>query len=173
MNLPLPTFHLPQDDLRWTVIHARPRCEKKIEALCRHEGIEIYLPVREKVHVYGARVRRFTMPLFPGYVFGACDFAGRRYLQQNQNVANLIEVADQAGLISTLNSIRLALSVGQVEEVFPFIKKGQVVRITDGPLKGVEGIVERWKDRARVMINVEMIQQSVAVEVEAQHLSAV
>ena len=155
------------------MIHARPRCEKKIEALCRHEGIEIYLPVREKVHVYGARVRRFTMPLFPGYLFCRGDLAGRRFVRQNQNVANLIEVVDQAGLIATLDSIRLALSVGEVEEVFPFLKQGQPVRITDGPLKGVEGIVERWKDRARVIINVEMIQQSVAAEVEAQHLAAV
>lgn len=157
--------------MRWAVVHARPRCEKKVESLCRHEGLQTYLPVRKRVHTYGARVRHFSVPLFPGYLFSMGDEASLRWLRQNPHVANLLETPDQVRLVDTLNAISIALSCGEVAEVFPFLKRGQPVRITDGPLRGVEGVVERWKDRARVVINVEMIQQSVAIEIEAQHLS--
>jgi transcription antitermination factor NusG len=47
---------------------------------------------------------------------------------------------------------------------------GTKVNITAGPLAGLKGIVVREKSGLRVVLSVELIRQSVAVEVDADEL---
>ena len=54
--------------------------------------------------------------------------------------------------------------------VRPEIEVGRRVNIKSGPLSGLCGIVERWKGKVRVTENVEMVGQSVCVEVDAAEL---
>lgn len=130
-----------------------------------------YLPLRRKVHRYGGRERAFWSPLFPGYLFCVATAPGRSTLRQNQHVANLLEVLDQARLIDQLRQIRQALSVDDVLEVMPYLAAGHRVQVTAGPFKGLEGVVLRVKGRAKVVLNVDMIQQAVCVEVESTWLA--
>jgi hypothetical protein len=53
----------------WLVCHTKPRCEKKFAALMAAEKFGHYLPLVESVRRYGQQTKRFTKPLFPGYVF--------------------------------------------------------------------------------------------------------
>lgn len=53
----------------WVVCHTRPRCEKKFAALLVAEKLAHYLPVVASVRRYAKQTKRFTKPLFPGYVF--------------------------------------------------------------------------------------------------------
>lgn len=154
----------------WAVVHTRPRCEKKVAAIARLRGVHIYLPLRQTTHRYGGRERRFSVPLFPGYMFCLSSDEELRQLRQDRQVANLLPVDDQEALVHCLQSIDTALQVGDVAEVLPYLKEGQVVRVRGGSLDGVEGVVERWVGKARIVINVEMLQQAVAIEVDAQDL---
>ncbi len=163
-------FEVPPEGRAWVVIHSRPRCEKKAADFCGRQGISTYLPLQRKTHRYGGRVRTFSSPLFPGYVFCVADAAQKRLLRQNQHVANLLEVWDQRRLVEQLQQIRRALDVGDVVEVMPYLESGKMVRVKAGPFKGLEGIVLRVKSRAKVVINVDMIQQAVAVEVDSSFL---
>jgi len=157
---------VPAGDEAWVVLHCRPRCEKKLERYCSERQLPVYLPVIEKLHRYGGRERRFNVPLFRGYLFCVTPPAEKARLRQNQYVANLLEVCDQEQLVGQLRQIRVALQAGSRIEVMPYLEEGKMVRVTDGPLKGVEGIVARFKGETRVVINVDMIQQSVALEVD-------
>ena len=94
----------------------------------------------------------------------------RSSLRQNRYVANLLEVVDQTTLVSQLQQIRMALQAGDVLEVMPYLEKGKPVRVMGGPFKGLEGIILRIKGQTKVVINVDMIQQSVAVEVDSAYL---
>ena len=58
-------------DLLWLVCHTKPRCEKKFAALMKAEKFEHYLALVQSVRHYRQQTKRFTKPLFPGYVF-AC-----------------------------------------------------------------------------------------------------
>jgi transcription antitermination factor NusG len=158
-------------DRAWVVAHTRPRCEKKVEEYCRRNHWPVYLPLRRKVHRYGARVRAFLSPLFTGYVFCAVGRPGGSTLRQNRHVANVLAVVDQAELVEQLRQIRHALAAGEIVEVLPYLEKGRAVRVTAGPFKGLEGVVARVRGRARVVINVDMIQQAVSVEVDSSFLS--
>lgn len=154
----------------WLVAHARPRCEKKIVQFCGQQGMPSYLPLRTKIHRYGARERAFSSPLFPGYVFCVADPAQRSLLAQNRYAAHVLDVVNQAQLVGQLRQIDLALASGDVMEVMPYLEAGRRVRVLAGPLKGMEGLVLRSKSRTRIVINVDMIRQAVAMEVDSAWL---
>lgn len=173
------THALPDSDILqmppagrfWTVLHTRPRCEKKVVDFCTRTGVPVYLPLRKKVHRYGARERVFLSPLFPGYTFCIVSQPERSTLRQNRHVANVLDVVDQGKLVEQLRQVRQALEVGDVAEVMPYLEQGRHVRVTGGALKGLEGIVVRVKGKTRVVLNVDMIRQSVAVEVDSAWLA--
>lgn len=158
------------EGFEWVVVHARPRAEKKITLFCRTRGYASYLPLRDKTHMYGNRKRTFSSPLFTGYVFCCVDKTGKNLLRQNDHAANVLEVVDQTGLLEQLRQVRAAIAAGQIVEVLPYLEPGKRIRITTGPMRGLEGVVVRLKGKTRIIISVEMIQQSVVTEVDGDWL---
>lgn len=156
---------------RWVVLHARPRCEKKLAEAARRAGALVYLPVRTRRHRYGARERIFELPLFAGYLFCRADVSGRQWLKQNRYTANLLEVGDQERFVHQLRQIQLALASGLQVEIMPYLEAGRRVRITAGPLRGAEGVVLRVQGRTRVMLNIDIIRQAAAVEMDSASLA--
>ncbi|HMP74781.1 MAG TPA: hypothetical protein PKE12_00650 [Kiritimatiellia bacterium] len=154
-------------------MHTRPRCEKKLADAARRAGAVVYLPLQSKTHHYGARERTFSSPLFAGYVFCRGDIALRQWLRQNQHTANLLEVVDQAALAAQLQQLHALLAAGSLVEVMPFLESGRRVRVKSGPLRGLEGIVVRVHGTARVVVNIDMIRQAAAVEVDSATLAPV
>ena len=167
------TIALPADDQEWVILHTRPRSEKKAGQVFDREGAGIYIPLRRREHRYGGRHRAFWSPLFPGYVFGLFDSKQVHMLKANQYVANVLRVVDQKGLVHQLRQLQRALAAGAMIEVMPYLEKGKPVRVTGGPFKGVEGIVERLDKNTKVVISIEMIQQSVFMEVDSAHIEMV
>jgi len=155
----------------WVVVHSRPRAEKKITAFCDLQHFNSYLPLHEKTHTYGSRKRIYALPLFTGYVFCCVDARGRSLLKQNRHVANVLDVCDQAALLAQLNQVRQALAAGKIVEVLPYLEAGSRVRVTAGPLKGLEGVVMRVKGGMRIVLNVDMIMQAVVAEVDGDCLA--
>jgi len=168
--MPSHPLYLPTDGRVWSVLHVRPRCEKKLADYCLTQGVASYLPLRKRLHKYGARERTFYSPLFPGYVFCLSLPDAAANITQNRYVANHLDVLDQEGLVRQLRQIQKALEIGHDIEVMPCIQEGKVVSVVSGPLKGLEGVVCRIKGKTKVVINVEMIDRAIAVEVEAAML---
>ena len=159
--------------MEWVVLCTRPRCEKKVARFCEGQGASVFLPLLSRTHRYGGRTRTFTSPLFAGYVFALLNMNQFNKVQQYQNVARLLRTMDQLGLERQLSSIRRALNENEVVEVFPFLVEGRHVIVKLGPMKGFEGVIQRRKGKTRVVINVEMIQHSVAIEVDSQDVAPV
>jgi transcription antitermination factor NusG len=65
-----------------------------------------------------------------------------------------------------INAIRLAFASTQRVEPHPFLKEGQKGRVKSGPLSGIEGILQRRKDTFRLVLSVQLLGRSVAVQVE-------
>jgi len=151
----------------WTILHARPRAEKKIRDHHDQPGVTVFLPLRRKEHRYGNRVREFWSPLFPGYVFARLPAKDVQALKQNQHVANVLRVVQQDALVHQLQQLRRAVQSGELLDVMPYIQTGKIVRITSGPFTGVEGVVQQVEGKTRVMVGIEMIQQSVAMWVDS------
>lgn len=150
---------------RWIVCHTRPRCEKKLQRLCELARVHCFLPLVTSEKRYGTRIRRHTVPLFPGYVFVRCRPSYLPTLEQNQLCANIITVADQALMEKQLHGVRSALEEDQALQVVPFIQEGRSVLISSGPFAGTKAIIARINDQDHIVIRFEMIQQSVAMRV--------
>ena len=157
----------------WVILHTRPRAEKKAVQAFELAGAKLYLPLRRKDHRYGGRLRTFWSPLFPGYIFGCFESREVHKLKSNQYVANVLTVVDQDGLLYQLRQIQQALAAGAMVDVMPYLEKGKPVRVTGGPFKGVEGIIERLDKKTRVVISIEMIQQSVFMEVDSAYIEMI
>lgn len=174
-ELPIDEKPLPEADEThsWVVVHCRPRCEKKAERLCRREGITCYLPLRTKVSQYGSRQREFSSPLFNGYLFAYVDVSQKVFLRQDQYVARIIETVQQHLLYTQLCMLKAALDAEQIVEVCSFIQPGRWVRIGGGPMKGLEAQVAELHGTTHVLVSIEMIQQTVAMKIEAKLLEPV
>jgi len=161
------------DEPAWHVLNTCPRCEKKLEAYCRVSGFEHYLPLRLEVKVYQRRKVEARKPLFTGYVFARFRFSQRVRIMQSQQVVRVLKVNDQGGLLNELGQIRKALEVEPRLGACLALQRGMPVRIITGPFCGLEGVVSALKGQTRVMLNVSMIGQGVAVEVTPDMLERV
>jgi len=152
-------------DLKWRVFHSRPRCEKKLAQYALLQGIEHYLPLRRETRIYQRRKVTFEYPLFPGYLFAACNPDSLTTLLNSHQVVRTIDVLDQSRLVFELDQIRRALTVDPTLGASQMVQPGQMVRVKGGPFQGIEGRVVTVQGRTRVMLSVEMIGQAVMVDV--------
>jgi len=153
-------------DRRWYVLHTKSRREKKLAQRCSQLGIRHYLPLRKSIT--GRRGRRHIaeVPLFPGYMFSYLDRVDYGHLLRTGHMANALNVVDQEGLLNDLRNIKDASERHALLEPASIVKRGQRVRIVDGPLFGLEGIVRSHKGRYRLILAVNCIQQAVACEID-------
>jgi hypothetical protein len=163
---------------RWTVLHTRPRSEKKAARACDRLGIRHYLPLDERGRRCDGRGRAArhsaALPLFPGYVFAALEPWARVLLFESGAVARLIPVPDPASLLQELRQIRAAIAAGVDLVAGPALERGRVVRVVRGKLAGVEGRVA-WvtRRRVRLVLNVSLLRFGAGVEVEAGDVAIV
>jgi transcription antitermination factor NusG len=159
--------------LDWFVAHTRPRCEKKLVQYCEREGFSTTLPLYRVAHKYRGKTVEFQKPLFPGYVFLRLEKLERQKVFQSDYVANLLDVVDQELFEHQLNDILQALDTGYEICLAPQITAGNRVRIKSGPLRGMEGLVEKRTGKVQVLLRLDFISQAAAVSMEADNLELI
>ncbi len=159
--------------LAWYAAHTRPRREKKLKAYCEKENFIAVLPCFRSAHKYRGKTVVFDKPLFPGYLFVQIAPSQSQSLAQNEHVARVLTIFDQAIFAQQLQNILIALETGLEIQVAPEIGPGQRVRIKQGPLQGMEAWVETRQGMSTVYLRLDFIGQAAAVELPADHLELV
>jgi transcriptional antiterminator RfaH len=158
---------------QWYAVWTRNQCEGKVEDTLRQKGLSVFLPA---VQVPSRRRDRrvvLAQPLFPGYLF--LRFAPSR--------ESYISVASTDGVVRILGerwdalhavadeqieAVRRMVTDGAGARAVPWINVGDPVEITGGPLAGTCGRVREWRaGRATFVVSVDLLQRSVAAEVDA------
>ncbi|MCX6943231.1 MAG: transcription termination/antitermination NusG family protein [Verrucomicrobiota bacterium] len=163
----------PDPDLltpRWFVGHTRPRCEKKFAALLAAERFPHYLPLVTSVRRYARQTKKFTKPLFPGYVFVQLPVERKARLYQQDLLARAIPVDDEAQFLRQLAEVRAIVASGYELSLLPLLARGRRVRVTGGPLHGLEGLVDDPSNPQGVVLSVDVLQQGLHVKVPAENL---
>lgn len=160
----------------WFALHTRHQHEKTAADVLSNKGFEVFLPLYEAVHRWKDRKKQVSLPLYPCYVFLRGGLDRKLQIVTTPGVHGIVSVGDRPGVIADaeIDSIRQVLASSLKVEPHPFLKCGDRVRVRYGPLEGIEGILVRKKNLFRLVLSVELLHKSVAVEVDAstvEHVS--
>ncbi len=156
----------------WYVVHTRSRHEAKVEASLGLKGVEIFLP---RIVVPSRRRDRrllLEVPLFSGYLFVHANLRPDNIYYDIIKTKGVVRILEINGICSpvpqeTVENIRAMLASGRPLVTRPYLKRGTRVRIAEGPLAGVTGIILRTRERQRrLVLSVELMQRAVMVDLE-------
>jgi transcription antitermination factor NusG len=162
-----------QADTPWIVVHTKPRCEKKFAALLQREGFPHELPLVQSIRKYQTQTKKFTKPLFPGYVFARVPSGSTNRLYQQDLVVRLIAIENQKLFTSQLAVVQAMLAAGFDLRLTPLLQKGARVKIVGGPLHGTYGLVDDPHNPKGVVIAIDVLQQGVLVKIPPENLEVV
>ncbi|HKK08928.1 MAG TPA: UpxY family transcription antiterminator [Gemmatimonadota bacterium] len=168
----------PAARIDWFACYTRARHEKKVDQRLRGLGLEVFLPTIARVRQWNDREKVVEWPLFPGYVFARFGATHLHRVLGTPGVATVVSFNGQPLAIPETeveNVRKLAVGLGEAgmePEPVPMLRTGQAVRIVDGPLEGVEGIVaeRRARDRVLLTVGLDAIGQGMRVELDATAL---
>lgn len=158
-----------QDTSAWWVLYTRHQHEKTVAEMLSAKGFEVFLPLYESMRRWKDRSKMLTLPLFPCYVFVRGGIHRRLQVVTTPGVHMILFHGENVAIIpeAEVDAIRKAVEGPFRVEPHPFLKCGERVRVTRGSLEGVEGVLVRKKNLYRLILSVNMMAQSVAVEIDA------
>lgn len=158
---------------QWWVAHTKARNEKAAAWDLLNKRIGYFLPLVEQVRMSGGRKRHVLTPLFPSYLFFCGTEKDRYHALTTNRFTGLLPVADQDGLRDELEVIEKALHGEAGLDPYPFAAKGRRCRISSGPFRGLEGVVVERRQIARLVLQVGILGQGAAMEIDAGLLESV
>jgi len=154
----------------WYAGYTAARHEKRVAEHFSQRGIEHFLPLYDTVHRWNNGRHRVSLPLFPGYIFVRIALQERLRVLEVPGFVRLVgfNALPQPLPESDVSKMRDALSQGVLAEPYPYLTAGTRVEVRSGPLAGLTGILLRRQNKYRVVISVDLIMQSMVVEVAAE-----
>jgi transcriptional antiterminator NusG len=163
---------LALDAARWFVLWTHSHSERLVHDQLAAKGFEIFLPTMKTWSRRKGVQAQIAVPMFPGYVF----------LRHPMDKHSYVEIAKARGLVRVLGERWDRLTPVPDDEIdairrvvvsdvpifpHPYLREGQQVRITAGPLAGLDGILISTKpQKGLFVVSVAILQRSVAVEVD-------
>lgn len=158
--------HKPNvENKKLMVIHTKSRREKKVAYYCNNVEIKYYLPLESRIKIYGRKKVQTTLPLFPGYLFVLADEKERYELLLTHHISKILKVTNQFELIEDLEKIYVAENCEINLIPCELNIEGRKARIEIGPMRGLEGLIFRIKGRDRIILNVNFINRTAAVDI--------
>jgi transcription antitermination factor NusG len=157
----------------WYALTVKPRHERTAARNLRSRGLEGFAPACRVRRRWCDRIKEIETPLFPGYVFCRFSFADRMQVLNTPGVTSVVGFGKEPAVVpdEEIEAVRAVAASGLAAQPWPYLRAGQRVRIEQGCLEGVVGILLREKDSCRVLVSVEILRRSVAVEIDRALLS--
>lgn len=157
----------------WFVLMVRNRWEKCAAQCLARKGFECLLPISKQRHRWSDRWKELEVVLFPGYLFCRLDPERRLPVLSVPGVLSI--VGTRTGLTPVgrdeIAAVELVGRAGVPAQPWPFVETGQVVYLDQGPLRGLTGIVLERKPESKLIISVQLLKRSIAVEIDRTWIS--
>ena len=156
---------------RWFAVYTCARHEKAVVSQLQQRSIQTFLPTYSALRCWGRHRTTVELPLFPSYLFVRINV--QEWLQV-ANVPGVVQIVRSQGRPAPMpegevEALQNALQVRR-SEPHPFFSAGERVRIRRGPLENLEGVVIRQKGHSLMIVSVDFICRSVAIQLEAADL---
>ena len=163
------------DQAAWYVIHSRPKCEHLAAGLMLGlPDVVTYCPrIKFQRNTKRGKVW-FVEALFPSYFFARfVPAVSIRAVKHSQNVIRVVDFGGQMSPVadSVIQMIREEMDGQVIKEIHIGVKVGDVVELTDGPMRGLKGIVNSvLSGDDRVKILMEFLGRESLVEVKTSQI---
>jgi transcription antitermination factor NusG len=159
----------------WYALQTKARHEKTVSNYLRQQGVEEFLPLYKSRREWSDRVRVVELPLFGGYIFCRVDPNSLVSVLNAPGVMRVLSYGTEPAPVpdGEIAAIRRLLESDLPVLPCPFLKVGATVRIRSGAMKGLEGRFERIKNHCRLVLSVNLLQRSVALEVDPESVEVV
>jgi len=153
---------------RWFAVRVKSQRERGIAASIGSKGFEEFLPLYQCRRRWSDRMKSMELPLFPGYVFCRIDPLIRLPILTVPGVLHFVGIGRIPAPIddAEMAAIQCAVRSGLRVEPSAYLEIGQRVRLEEGPLAGLEGILIEIRKQYRVVVSLSLLKRSVAVEIE-------
>jgi len=160
---------------RWYAVFTVPQNEKSAVRHLDLREIESFLPTYEAARVWKNRQRvHLVLPLFPSYLFVKILSRERARVLESPGVLRI--VGNGRGPLpvpdDTVEFLRSDFCMRKIEP-FRELVVGQKVRIRNGAMRGLEGVLIRKNNNLRFVLTIDLINQHAAVEIGAENLEPV
>jgi len=169
-----PTLQMAERPPHWYAVYTSPRHEKRVREHLGHRRVECFLPLFRSIHRWNNGCKaQVELPLFPGYLFVNIPRSERVRVLDVPGVLSFVGPRGEPAQLPDveIETLRSGLHLQRFEP-YRGLAIGQKVRINAGALQGLEGVLVRNANGLRVVITVDLIQQSVAVELDADAVEA-
>jgi transcription antitermination factor NusG len=158
-----------RETVSWWALYTRHQREKVVAETLTSKRFEVFLPLYASVRRWTDRQKTLFLPIFPGYVFVRGGLDRRLEIVMTPGVQTILFFGEQVAAIpdTEIDSIRRMVEGPYRVEPHTYLKCGEKVRITRGSLKGIEGVLVRKKNLCRMVLSMDLLHQSVAVEIDA------
>lgn len=165
-------------ELYWYAIYVRSRHEFQVRERLTKTGIDVFLPVVERLNRWKDRKKIVTFPLFPGYLF----------VNIKKNYDDMLDILKMKGVVRFLGlipsepesvpneqviALKRLVESKEALDPYPYLREGQRVRIKKGPLAGVEGILTERTGHHILVLSVDILQQGVSIKIDASEVESV
>jgi transcription antitermination factor NusG len=171
-------FSLPRDAWLhndfWYAVYTRTRHEKSVAEQCHQRGVITFLPLYSVQHRWKQRLARVLLPLFPSYVFVRIALQDRIKVLSIPGIVSLVSFNGRPAVVpdSQIDYLNRALTLGKAQPHI-YLRSGKRVRVTAGPLFGLEGIVVEIKNQVQVIVSFDWMCRSVAISLDPAEIQAV
>jgi transcription antitermination factor NusG len=159
---------LRDKETRWCAVQTRYQHERLANGILASKGFETFLPTFAKISQWKDRKKTIWEALFPGYLFVANIGERRIAVTTTPGVCSIVSTSGVPATIpaNEIEAIRRAISSPYPTKPHANLKEGERVRVSHGPLTGIEGILIRKGSSTRLILSIEMLGRAAAVEID-------
>ncbi len=163
---------------QWYALYTRSHYEFKVYQGLTDKSITAFLPRVETLSRRRDRKKKIWVPLFPGYVFFRIPWDLKLYWEvlKTKGVVRVLNIGGKPAPVPEIEVQSVRIAVESLLPLFPhpFVREGDRVLITDGPLKGAQGIfLSREGRTGKFIIGVELLNRAVSVEIDPEFVQKI
>ena len=163
------------DSRNWYALFTRHQHEKSVALALSNKSHEVYLPLYRSVRQWQDRAKQIWLPLFPCYVFIRDGMDRQLQIVTTPGVLYIVGWGGRPTVVphAQIDAIGRIIESCLRVETHPYLQCGDRVRVKTGPLMGLEGILTRKKGVAQLIVSMEMLGRSVAVEIDVLNVERI
>jgi hypothetical protein len=150
----------------WAVAWTKPRCERCVEDFFNQIDVPCFLPLMAKRQIYRSGVKKWSSPLFSGYIFYDQNRIERHRVFESRKVVDILTPPDPDALGRELAQIALALEKDSGLREARFGQVGRTVNVVRGPMKGLRGELVRMGSNSHLILRVNFLGKAAELAID-------